>query len=63
MIMAHISVSNHFKRQEKALSDENSGSEGLRMQSTGHVSPQKRRKTFRLFVLLANPCNYAQSRA
>ena len=31
MIMAHISVSNHFKRQENALSDRDSGPQGLRM--------------------------------
>lgn len=34
--MAHISVSNHFKRHEEALSDAHSGCKGLHIQSTGH---------------------------
>lgn len=41
VIMAHISVSNHFKRQENTLSDKDSGSQGSHMQPTGHVSQSK----------------------
>lgn len=37
MIMAHINVSNHFKRQENALCDKDSGPQ-QQILSTGHVT-------------------------
>lgn len=42
MIMAHISVSNHFKRQENALSDKDSGSLGSHVLSTGCMCAGKK---------------------
>lgn len=71
MIMAHISVSNHFKRQEKALSDKILALRGfisspLAMFLKENLKKMKKKlkgKEIMWLLLKTNPCNYPQSKA